>query len=501
MSKWLIWTLLELTTLLFVASLVFIWLSHSLKKKAKDASVTKTDSIELTKEEQDIKSYKRLANFLDKQISFAVSAIRPELENQHETNTIKLWGTILRAERAIILNQASTEPTPILTRFLSSLLYALSAPKLQMANADELNQSLKKMETELFQTAELLIVKESLTKNQILLNEDLRDSIDKANRHLAQLRIKQKEQQRLELEVNELKSRINNLEKSQTENSNSFVPFKMTLPDNQKLSLELRNTSFKQISSLHHLSDRQEMVIDQLKNEIEKNSNHKNPHNSIEAQKIAIAKMERMAEETQTLIIQLETELETSNLSITSLKQDISLKDSKLAEMEKQLSESNETAIGNLHTLNVNKKETLSSLRDGLSSALESRSSESLIEQEKDTKMLERLLQESETCVALLAQELDTIEKVNQELKQKVETSITHKDGKNSHYSKSLQVQRERNRELVQITTKLKTKMLDMASGKDYQELRVAYNKKSLEYDRLQLASSDLEMKYLGMLK
>lgn len=504
MSKWLIWTLLELTTFLFLASLVFLWLSHSLKKQTKDGKeekkIAKADKTDPPKS-VDSNSYKNLAHFLDKQISFAANAIRPESENHHEINTIKLWGTILRAERAIILNQASKKPTLILTRFLSSLLYALSAPKLQMANTDELNQNLKEMEAEFLQTAELLIVKESLTKKQLLLNEDLRDNIDRANKRLAQLRIKHKEQQRLELEVGELKKKVKNLEKSQTGNPESFVKFKMELTDTQGIDRSPRNTSFKQVSSLSHLSERQQMVIEQLKNEIEKASSAKKPHEAIEAQKIAISKMERMSEESQTLIIQLEGELETSNLSISSLKQDISAKDSKLAEMEAQLSSSNETAISNLQTLNVNKKEALVSLRDGLSTALENRSTESLINQEKDTKMLERLLQESETCVTLLAQELDTAEEINQELKQKIEELKTSNNENESSVALNLQRQREKNRELAQVTTELKNKMVKMVSGKDYQELRVTYNKKSLEYDRLQLASSDLEMKYLGTLK
>lgn len=506
MSKWLIWTLLELTTFLFLASLLMLWLSHSLKKKNKDKqekNSTSKDIAENSKidKEESTGSYQQLVYFLDKQISSAIKAIRPGTENNHETNTIKLWGTILKAERAILLNQASEKPKPILSRFLSSLLYALSAPKLQMANTDELNQNLKEMEEEFFQTAELLIMKESLTKNQLLLNEDLRDNIDRATKRLAQLRIKQKEQQRLELEVSELQKKIKDLEKSQTGDPESFVKFKMELHDTKESNKSTRNTSFKQISSLNNLSDRQQMVIDQLKNEIERASNNKNSHEAVEAQKIAISKMERMAEESQTLIIQLETELETSNLSIASLKQDISAKDTKLAEMEEQLSNSNETAIGNLQTLNVNKKEALVSLQDGLNTALENRSSDNLKEQEKDTKMLERLLQESETCVTLLAQELDTAEEINQELKQKVEALIKNNAKSELNLSKPLQEQRERNRELAQITTDLKNKMIDMPSSKDYQELRVSYNKKSLEYDRLQLASSDLEMKYLGTLK
>jgi len=462
MSKWLIWTLLELNTFFFLASLVFLWLSYSLKKKIKSAleENPQKNPIELSEKDKEVISYKRLASFLDKQINFAAKIIRPESNNHHETNTIKLWGTILRAERAIILNQASETPTPILTRFLSTLLYALFSQKLQMANTNELNQSLKAMETELFQTAELLIVKESLTKNQLSLNEDLRNNIDRANRRLAQLRSKQKEKQRLELEINELQKKIKNLEENQ-------IKLTINLPDVQSLNKNDRKTSFKQVDSLNHLSDRQRIVIDQLKNEMKKASSNQSSYDLVESQKIAIAKMERISQESQTLITQLETELETSNLTIASLKNDINVKDEKLAVIEKRLSSSNETAIGNLQTLNVNKKETLTSLRNDLSSALESRSSESLIKQEKDTQMLERLLQESETCVTLLVQELETAEEVNQKLKQKVDALlVNNNDSSDSSHFQILQ-QRERNRDLVKVTTELKRKMLNMTSDKD----------------------------------
>ncbi|ETX11521.1 hypothetical protein MUS1_09605 [Marinomonas ushuaiensis DSM 15871] len=502
MSKLLIWTLLELTTFLFLLSLVFLLLSHSLNKKIKDLQEKKDNeenAVELSKKEKAIKSYKRLAHFLDKQISFAVNAIRPNTEDHHETNTIKLWGTILRAERAIILNQADQKPTPILIRFLSSLLYALSSPKLQMADADKLHQTLKELEAEIFQTTELLVVKESLTINQVLLNEDLRDSMDRANRRLAQLRAKQKEQQRLKLEVCELQKKIKKLEQSQIDDLN--IKLKITPPHAQELNKDNRNTAFKQISALHHLSDRQEIVIEQLKNEMKKVSSNKSPHDLVETQKVAIAKMERMSEETQTLVIQLETELQTYNFSIDSLRENISIQDARLAEVEKQLSSSNETAIGNLKTLNTNKKETLSSLRDYLSTELENRSSVSLIEQEKDIKMLERLLQESETCVVLLAQELDAAEEKNQELKQEVEISMVSNSESNLGHSQLLNELRKTNRELAQTTVELKNKILDMSSAKDHQELRIIYSKKTLEYNRLELASSDLEMKFLGTLK
>lgn len=503
MSKWLIWVLLELSTFLFLANCVFLWLSHSLsKKKLENQSNTKLSksTLDNTSEIDDSKVYKGLAHYLDLQINFAANSIISEKLDQHENNRLKIWGTVLKAERAILLNQVSEKPKPILNRFLSSLLYALSAPKLQTTNPDELHQNLKDMEDEFYQAAEILITKESLSKNQALLNEDLWRNIDRATTRTKQLEIKKAEQQRLEIEISNLQKKIKNLEQRQSEHTGYFAEFSLQVPTTRKYDKATRNASFKQISSLSSLSDRQRMVIEQLKNEIHKAYKSDNSHAAIEAQKIAITKMERMSKESQTLILQLEAELETSNLSISSLRQDISAKDAKLADLEKQLSKSNETAIGNLQALSANKKETLVSLRDGLNTALENMSSDNLIEQNKDAKMLERLLHESETCVTLLAQELETAEKTNDELKQKVDTLALNSPHSPKNLSKPLMEQREKNRQLAQKTSELKNKLLDMVSSKDYQSLRVTYNKKSLECDRLQLAYSDLEMKYLGTL-
>jgi chromosome segregation ATPase len=503
MSKWLIWALLELSTLLVLGNLLFLWLSYSLNKKIQqkqNVDLIITNETHSSAPADDSKFYKKLAHYLDLQIQFTANAIVPGKVNTHEINRLKIWGTILRAERAILLNQVSERPKPILNRFLSSLLYALSAPKLQTTHIEELHQNLKEMEGEFFQTAELLISKESLTKRQFLLNEDLRKNVDRAKNRVRQLDMKKAEQQRLEMEIENLQEKIRHLEEHQTETPTNFSNFNWQVPTAKKLEKQIRNASFKQISSLNGLSDRQKMVIDQLKGEIEKAYKSNNSYNAVEAQKVAIAKMERMSAESQTLIFQLEAELKTSNLSITSLRQDISVKDAKLAEIERQLASSNETAIGNLQALNANKKETLVSLRDGLNTALENRSTDSLIEQEKDTKMLERLLQESETCVTLLAQELDIAEETNLQLKQKVEALALSENTVTSKISKPLFEQREKNRQLVLITTELKKKVMNMMSSKDYQSLRATYNKKSLECDRLQLAFSDLEMKYLGTL-
>ncbi|UTW01443.1 hypothetical protein KDW99_10020 [Marinomonas rhizomae] len=506
MSKWLIWALLELSTFLLLANATFLWMIYSLAKKKQQASKEGEESAEIldtplsSEELEETKTYKGLAHYMDLQINFAAASITSNKLDQHEVNRLKIWGTVLKAERAILLNQANEKPKPILNRFLSSLLYALSAPKLQTTNIDELHQNLKEMEDEFYQASEILITKESLSKNQSLLNQDLQDNIDQARLRINRLAIKQAEQQRLETEINALQEKIKKLEQKQSENTGSFASFNLQAPKAQKQDKQSRNASFKQISSLSSLSDRQRMVIEQLKNEIDKANNSNNSQAAIEAQKVAISKMERMSKESQTLILQLEAELETSNLSITSLRQDISQKDTKLAELERQLNQSNETAIGNLQALSANKKETFGSFRDELNTALENQSSDNLIEQDKDARVLERLLQESETCVTLLAQELDTAENTNNKLKEEINTiaESTHPDL--AAQSKPLMQEREKNRQLVQATTELKNKLLDTVTGKDFQTIRVAYNKKNLEYDRLQLAFSDLEMKYLGTL-
>ena len=510
MSKWLIWTLLELATFLFVANIIFLWLSHRLNKKHKkneerDPKADKTpldlDSIKTSNDtaQPNTNAYKKFAQYIDQQISYAASIINPDQPDQHETNTIKLWGTILKAERAIVLNQVSEKPKPILNRFLANLLYALSAPKLQTTDTEELQKSLKEMEEEFLQASEVLIAKESLTEKQQSLNGDLRTNIDRVTKHVKQLGIKKTELQRLQIELDNLQKKIKKLEATQKEHSNDFSEIQIHSAKTDKIEKQSRNSSFKQVSALRSLSDRQQMVIDQLKSEIDKAKSNNSSQDAIEAQRIAANKIERMCQESQTLITQLEAELETSSLSIASLRQNIEEKDEQLAALERQLTSNNQTAMGNLQTLNENKKETLTSLRDDLNLAMESRSTDSLIEQDKDTQMLERLLLESETCVTLLAQELDSAEEENENLKQKVDAIKISESGTHQE-SKSLLEQREKNRDLAQKTTDLKNKLLELTSNKNFQELRVEYNKKSLECDRLQLAFSDLEIKYLGTL-
>ena len=503
MSKWIIWTILEVTTVLFIANMLFLWLNRSIKKKKEQQDTQEqspsSDMVEVENTETEDVSYKAFAQFLDKQISHAAASIKPDAMEPHQVTTLKIWGTVLQAERAIVLNQVSDKPKPILARFLSSLLYALTTPKLQTSDPEELHQNLKQMEDEFYQTSELLITKETLSKNQSKLNDDLRKSIDNAIAKLQKLKVKKNEQVRLQKEADTLRKRIARLEELKDETLDESLKV-ITKPNKHEPSPHVNRTaSYKQIVSLNNLADRQKLVIEQLRNELEHAKKHQTSNDTIESQKVAVNKLERMSQESQSLVMQLENELKNTDLSIESLREDISAKDKRLNEMEQQLSNKNQTAFGNLKDLAGSKKETLGSLKDDLSDAMAGNNSENLMQQEKDAQALERLLQESETCVTLLAQELEMAEEKNNELKQQVDSVILQNSDLGSK-SIPLMQEKERNRKLAQATTQLKDQLNTHVSEKDYQELRVSYNKKSLEYDRLQLAYSDLEMKYLGTL-
>ncbi|WP_239495480.1 hypothetical protein [Marinomonas primoryensis] len=111
MSKWLVWTLLELSTFLLLANFTFLWLSHSLRKKNQEDkadSQQQEGSAEGVGIDSDPKSYKGLAHYLDLQINFAAASIIPGKVNQHEINRLKIWGLYLRQKGQFYLTKLVT---------------------------------------------------------------------------------------------------------------------------------------------------------------------------------------------------------------------------------------------------------------------------------------------------------------------------------------------------------------------------------------------------------
>ena len=488
MPKWLIWLLLEFNTLLLLSSIFMVWLvrkqnniNHADQEAAKAAQ-----QVEATENHEPQEDYSGLVHFINQQIAFAVAAL-PKATSSAQTNLFKIWGSILQAERAILLNNQFDEPRPTLSRFLSSLLYAITSPKLQKVDSEELKKSIKSAEHEYYQTTEILLSKEALQKNQALLNEDLRKSIDNAKTKLRRLGVKHTEYQRLKLELSQLQAKIAELNKQQADTPELIQP----TPGEYK-SASKKAASAMQAATLSNLTKRQKIVIDQLKFQIGDEEN--TATSPEEAQRIALSRLERLSQESQMIIEQLQHELKDTSQSIESLKESISQKDQRLAELEKQLAQKSQSAISSLQSINNDKRETLDSLQKDLSAALEATPNEALREQDKDSQMLERLLHESETCVELLAQELTTAEKFNEELKVKLQ-----KIGKQS-VPEGLQQQRNKNRELLEKITQIKEQQMDAITEDKQQQLRAEYNKKNLDYDRLQLAFADLERKYLGVI-
>ncbi|MBJ7538196.1 hypothetical protein [Marinomonas transparens] len=509
MAKWLIWTLLEFSTFMLIASAFLLWLSNPLKKQLKQQAPRSqnTQSPPLSEEQiAGAEDYKHLVHYLDQQIEFAANSIMAtghlKPASPAHINRFKLWGTILKAERAILLNEVSDHPKPILNRFLSSLLFAVQPSRLKERKIEDLDKTLKDTSAEFFLMGERLVTKETLSQSQFMLNEDLRKNIRRAEKRLEQLQMKKKEQQKLQLEIIKLQSQIKLLVEQQGKQNGTLKPFDLQTPKiiaNEKDRLQ--HPTLKQIATLNNLSKRQTMVIEQLKNELDR-AHKNNRHAEVaEMKRVALSKMERMCEESQSLTLQLEEELKASSQTIASLNEDLAAKEARLIEIETQLANKNETATSTLQTLNASKKETLVSLRDGLDTALEQGKSENLLEQDKDVKMLERLLQESETCVTLLVQELEIAEGKNEQLKQEIEATKDSRHNSKTSSHQPLIEQREKNRKLVQAVTELKEKVLEQAANADLQKLKVTFNKKSLEYDRLQVSYTDLEIKYLETLK
>ncbi|MGR0279812.1 hypothetical protein ACUM5Y_12315 [Marinomonas dokdonensis] len=491
MPKWLIWLLVEFNTVLLVASLLMAWLvrrQHANNQNTKNADEASKGQQSLEADNlQDSENYHGLVHYINQQISYAV-AVLPTIKSPSQLNLFKIWGSLLQAERSILLNNQAEQPKPTLSRFLSSLLYAITSPKLQKVDSEELKKSLKLAEQEFTQTTEILISKEALQANQALLNEDLRKSIENTKTKVRRMGIKHTEYQRLKLELSELQKKIAKLNGQEVDTPELI---KHNAAEYSKANKD-KPASALQAASLASLTHRQKIVIDQLKNQI--GDKEATPTDTEEAQRVALSRLERLSAESQMIVQQLEHELKDTDLSIQNLKKSISKKDQRLAELEKQLVEKNESAISSLQSINSDKRDALDSLQKGLSAALESAPNDALREQDKDSQMLERLLHESETCVELLAQELTTAEKANDELKAKLAESMGHQ------VPEGLQTQRTKNRELLQRITQLKEQDVQAITKDDHQALRVEYNKKNLEYDRLQLAFADLERKYLGVI-
>lgn len=527
MGKWLLWTLAELTTVLVFALCYVSWkywqfkrylASHESSPEEEDTATPVEQSVAY--EGTDNLIQQQLAELVDRQISHAIDTLqslrKTQKDSEQAIDMFKLWGTLLKAERAILLNDQLDTPDHILNRFLGPLLQLLGNPSTSSENIDVLQVKLQQIESETSDALETLDMKEELAKQQKLLNNDLKQEVVRCHRRLESLSRKAAEQKRLKQEFEDAQKKLNTLqdkllalsEKHSDEDIKLFAedltPHSQKSP---KKDAHENDESFRKLGELRVLSARQQNVIDQLKSEIERFVAPEKLAQAKAAHEIAISRMERMLQESESLVRQLEMEMDSANLSISALKQDVSARDRKLKELESRLQEAKRSPMSSLRDATQSQKATLDQLRMGIENAPEMDQQAALMEdQSKEMATLERLLSESETCVELLEQELETAQKRNMELGEKLEKvknankalAPAASDSPGSMLKQqSLDNLRMLNEELESELVNTKQKLIDSLTDNEDKKLKTELSKKNKELSRLQLAYTDLERKYL----
>lgn len=510
MEKGILWLLLEAATIMTFATLWFTWRAISLRKKAhqnhKDLTPQPTNPpINPDEQVQDTPEppFKALAQFLERQANETADKLK-ELRTSDELDKVtrlKLWGTLAKAERAILLNERSEQPKPILNRFMASIISTLESVQSRELNQHSLTKSLQELDDEFIQISELLITKEELLANQHELHQELHKSIDRAELKLQKLNVKTIELERLKHDLQKQQQQIQKLENhAQSETKYASI----TAPQEHETQ---PHYSTRHLHQLERLSKRQQAIIEHLQAQLKAPSTQDDAQKQ-EAQQLALERMERLLRESKSLIGQLQAELDNANLSISSLKQDISEKDRLLEAMDEQITNNEGGLLEEFQTLTSNKRNTVEALLDDFAAIKpeDKEHVEPFSHQEKEVLNLEQVLKESETCVQLLAQELESAEAENTTLREQIERTVEESRKNNIHVSQpqklaELKALREENRDLVKQIQHMKDKLLDQVSSSNEKKLRNEYNKKSLELDRLQLAYSDLERKYLGTLR
>ncbi|SBS31765.1 hypothetical protein MAQ5080_02060 [Marinomonas aquimarina] len=508
MEKGILWLLLEAATIMTVAALWFIWRGVVLYKKApkkghdgdtENTSSTSPAAAAAAADDNEPPPFKALAQELEGQAHQTADILKSNRDSDDldQITRLKLWGTLVKAERAILLNEESKRPKPILNRFMASIITSLEKVKSRNLSQHSLSKTLQDIDEEFVQASELLISKEELMYNQRELHQELHESIDHAKQKLNKLKVKENELERLKLELEKQRQQIHKLEHH---DSHSAGPFASHTPQEQDTE---PHYSTRHLYQLERLSKRQQAIIEHLQAQLKDSESELGQQQEQDAQQIALSRMERLSQESTSLITQLQTELDNANVDIDTLKQDISEQELQLKAMDAQIKAAEGGLLGEFQTLTSNKRDTLEALLDDFASIKpdDKEQVEPFSHQEKEVLNLEQILKESETCVQLLAQELESAEAENNSLRAQIEQELKGKGRAQAQEMGELNALREENQDLVTEVRDLKDQIVNQVSESNEKTLRNEYNKKSLELDRLQLAYSDLERKYLGTLR
>ncbi|EAQ63353.1 effector protein B, substrate of the Dot/Icm secretion system [Marinomonas sp. MED121] len=512
--KLLVWTLIEITTLFIFLGGIFIWLKLKLKKdEAEDkdeASSDQEDSQDTSDKSANNKEYEEPSLLLKTIIQGQLKQAAQQLtktkvkEQKDKVFLIKLWGTLLKAENKVLDHPTKKDTNEIIQQELSSVLNNIFNAKKDNSSLKDLEEKLSKLTQSADKSNEVLKLKNDLETAQSAIKEELTNQIENLQEAAKRIESKQREKINLEQKLSQAMTNLKQLKDSlvHLEDDND-ISHLITGAENESID-EMRqdlgqHKANKQIKSLNQVANRQQAVIDMLREKLRDTNQADSDNDTDNSQAIAIGRIEQMIKESDTLILQLENELGTTNLTIENLKSDIKQKSNKLLETEETLILAQKTALTSFKETTKNQQSKVDDMKTHMSNVPENESLKAMIEeQQKESDTLERLLKESETCVTLLEQELATAKKNNEELQHTIETVNTNfTEGSSTSTNNEFQQLEIKNKELLSEHSKVKQKLLASIANDVETELRDEYNQKNLEVDRLQLAIIDLEKKQI----
>lgn len=512
MEKWILLGLLEAATVMAVASLWLLWRAYKLRKSPPSKDESDTEQAEATQSmtaaetqaapaTDDDNPYRAFALELEAQANQAADHLKSlrDSDDLESVTQYKIWGTLAKAERAIILNNSTEQPQAILNRFMASIIHTLDNIQNKQIDKSKLQSSIADLDQEFMQASELIISKETLIDNQKELHAELQASIEFASQKVKRMGIKDTELQRLTVELKKLQEQVKEMESHSDHSHQILAPDNH---DNNDASPSSQHHSSHHLKQLERMSQRQQAIIEHLQAELSDESGNNEKDN--DARQVALDRMERLSLESQSLIDQLQTELESTNLSIDSLRTEVSQKEKQIKALDEKLRSADASVMTEYQSLNSDKQSALEEILGDIETWNQNNAPEDTLQKQiTEISKLEQMLRESETCVQLLVQELETAEMDNNKLRKEVEQqtkaarSALSTSDSNSPIAQ-LEKTRSHNRTLLDQVSEIKDEMIHQVDSK---ALRNEYNKKSLELDRLQLAYSDLERKYLGTLR
>lgn len=501
--KLFIWTLIEINTVLLIAIGVTCYFLY----RQKQSNNTPPKDSQTDDEPSSTKSQEAsLDDLVVKQLNYAAQNLL-SAKNQADEKRVtltKLWGTLLNAERRI-LSEEQTEP--VLQRFLSPILKAIFDSKNSKESVTGLEEKLEALIAQTNESDTTLEVKEELEKVQDSLRKTLIDEIDHLEKAAAKLRIKVQEQTKLTASLakaqqhyEKLKQELQAIETDEVSNTLLNEAIFSLAPVASRPSPAQHN-AVKQIKKLTQLYERQKNVIELLKNQMDSAKADNSDSSMDETGELAVARLERLVQESDMLIEQLENELANAELENTELKTNIETKSIELVKITEQLAASKKSAIGSLKEQNQTKQTAVADLKSTLQNNQTTPQIIEFVQQQADEiSKIERLLQESETCVALLEQELSTAKSSNDELLETIKQAEQQIPVISTDNQADYEQQQQQRETLLSEHSQIKEQLLSLSTTDNEALLRSEYNKKNLEFDRLQLALIDLEKKHIKLL-